>query len=322
MQVSRRRHSNLRCCCRDDTVCESPNLSHQVYQDCGAVSCRGRRRHVARLIGQKLSESFKQTVIIDNIGGASGALGHEAAARAEPDGYTFILATGSTIATNPLVAKVTFDPIKDFTPVAMIALDPLALIVHPSVPVKNVQELIQEAKANPGKLNMASFGNGSISHLAGEMFNAMAGTKMVHVPYRGAAPAMNDIIAGHVSVMFNTMGVVDANARAGKVRLLAVGSSKRVASLPDVPTVAEAGIPGFEAATWHGLFGPAKLPAEVVNRISSEVAAILKQPDVRERLATLGYEPTSGSQEELRQRLVSDIERWSKIVKDVGITAN
>ncbi len=274
---------------------------------------------VARLIGQKLSVSFKQQILVDNIAGASGAIAQDAVARAVADGYTLILATGSTICTNPVVTKVPFDPIKDFTPVAMVALDPMALVVHPSVPAKTVQELVAVAKAKQGKLNMASFGTASISHLAGELFNSMAGIKTVHVPYKGGAPAMTDLMAGHVDLMFNSIGVVGSPARMGKIRLLAVAGTARVASLPEVPTVAESGLAGFEATTWQGVFGPANLPAKVVARLAGEIAEVLKLPDIRERIDQLGFEARSGRPEELAETHRRDLVRWTKVVKEAGI---
>ncbi len=276
---------------------------------------------VARILVQKLGEALKNTVIIDNIAGASGAIGHEAVARAPADGYTLLMATGSTIATNPLVSKVPWDPVKDFTPIAMLVVDPLPLVLNPSVPAKNVQELIALAKQKPGGLTMASFGTGSVPHLAGELLNIQAGTKMLHVPYKGGAQAMSDLIAGHVSLMFNTMGAVSGPLAAGKIRAIAVGALQRSSAMPDVPTIKESGLPDFEATSWIGLFGPAKLAQPIVTRLSKELAAVLKLPDVKERMAKMGSDIGSGTPEELADVLDRDLKRWGKLVREGNIRA-
>lgn len=276
---------------------------------------------VARMLAQKLTDAVKQTIVVDNIGGASGALGHEAVARAAPDGYTLLVATGSTIATNPLVSKVSWDPVKDFTPIAMLVIDPMPLILHPAVPARNVKELIALAKEKPGALTMASFGTGSVPHLAGELFNAQAGTRMLHVPYKGGAQALNDLIGGHVSLMFNSVGAVSGPIASGQVRAIAVGAPQRSAGLPNVPTVKESGLPEFEATTWLGLYGPAKLPQAVVARLSKEVAAVLAQPDVRERMGKMGFDTRSGSPQELADILARDLARWGKLVREGNIRA-
>jgi tripartite-type tricarboxylate transporter receptor subunit TctC len=273
------------------------------------------------MLAQKLTDAVKQTIVVDNIGGASGALGHEAVARAAPDGYTLLVATGSTIATNPLVSKVSWDPVKDFTPIAMLVIDPMPLILHPAVPARNVKELIALAKEKPGALTMASFGTGSVPHLAGELFNAQAGTRMLHVPYKGGAQALNDLIGGHVSLMFNSVGAVSGPIASGQVRAIAVGAPQRSAGLPNVPTVKESGLPEFEATTWLGLYGPAKLPQAVVARLSKEVAAVLAQPDVRERMGKMGFDTRSGSPQELADILARDLARWGKLVREGNIRA-
>ncbi|MBI2958762.1 MAG: tripartite tricarboxylate transporter substrate binding protein, partial [Betaproteobacteria bacterium] len=254
---------------------------------------------VARVVVQKLSEALKNPVIVDNVAGASGSIGHEAVARAAADGYTLLMATASTIATNPLVSKVPWDPLKDFTPIAMIVVDPMPLVVTPSLPAKNVKELIALAKQKPGALTMASFGTGSVPHLAGELFNVHAGTKMLHVPYKGGAQAMSDLIAGHVSLMFNSVGAVRGPLAAGKIRAIALGAPQRSSAVAGVPTIKESGLPDFEATSWIGLYGPAKLAQPIVARLSKEIAAILKLPDVKERMAKLGSDIGSGTPEEL-----------------------
>ena len=275
---------------------------------------------IARLVGQKLSVSLKQPVVVDNKAGATGAIGLSYVARSAPDGYTLILATASSLGTNPAVSKVPFDPIADFTPVGILAQEPLGLAVHPSVPVSSVKELIAHAKANPGKLNMASFGTGSVSHLAGELFNSMAGIKMIHVPYKGAAPATADLMAGQVQVMFNSISVFVAPAKAGKLKLLASAGPERSAGvLAELPTIAESGVPGFDAGTWHAILGPANMPQEVVQVLSREFAAALKQPDVRDKLASMSLEPQSATPRQLSEQLAKDVAKWKKIVAEVGI---
>ena len=277
---------------------------------------------VARLVAQRLGDAFKQTVVVDNIGGASGALGHEAVARAAPDGYTLLAATASTIATNPLVSKVSWDPVVDFTPIAMLTIDPMPLVVHPALPVRNVRELIALAREKPGTLTLASFGIGSVPHLAGELLNAQAGTRMLHVPYKGGAQAMNDLIGGHVSLMFNSVPPVRPAVAAGQVRLIAVGARERSAAMPDVPTIRESGLRDFEAASWIGLYGPPKLPLALIALISRQVAAALQQPDLRERLVGMGSDPGGGTPEELRDILARDLARWGKLVREGNIRAD
>ena len=270
----------------------------------------------------KLSEALKQTVIIDNIGGASGSLGHEAVARAAADGYTLLMATASTIATNPLISKVPWDPVKSFTPVSMLVVDPMPLILNPSLPANNVKELVALAKSKPGELTMASFGTGSVPHLAGELFNIVAETKMLHVPYKGGAQALNDIMGGHVSLMFNSVGAVAGPVASGKVKLIAIGAGKRSIGLPDTPTVKESGLPEFEASTWIGLYGPANLPTPIVDRLSKAIIAILAQPDVQERLIKMGMDVSSGTPEELTQSLERDLKLWGKTVREANIQAS
>ena len=276
---------------------------------------------VARILVPKLSEALKQTIIIDNVGGASGSIGHDAVARAQADGYTLLMATASTIATNPLISKVPWDPIKSFTPISMLVVDPMPLILNPSVPASNVNELVALAKSKPGELTMASFGIGSVPHLAGELFNIVAGTKMLHVPYKGGAQALNDVIGGHVSLMFNSVGAVAGPIASGKVKLIAIGAGKRSPGMPQTPTVKELGLPDFEASTWIGLYGPASLPKPIVDRISKEIVAILKQPDVLDQLVKMGMDVSSGTPEELAQSLERDLKLWGKTVREGNIKA-
>jgi tripartite-type tricarboxylate transporter receptor subunit TctC len=230
------------------------------------------------------------------------------------------LATASTIATNPLISKVPWNPVGDFTPIGMVSVDPMPLVVTPSLPAKTVQELVALAKAKPDSLTMASFGIGSVPHLAGELLKAQAGIKMLHVPYKGGAQALNDLIGGHVSLMFNSVGAIAGPVAAGQVRLIAVGAPQRSPSLPNVPTIREAGLPDFAATSWIGLFGPAKLPKPIVDKVSQALAAALKDPDLKEKLAKMGSDITgSGTPAELADTLDRDLKRWGKLVHDANI---
>lgn len=274
---------------------------------------------LARIVGGKLAEGLGHAVVIDNRAGASGAIATEFVARSAPDGYTLLMATASTHAINPAVSKVAFDPVTDFTAVGMIGTAPLGLVIHPSIQSANVKELIALAKKSPGRLDMASFGTGTASHLAGELFKSMTGTFMLHVPYRGGAPAMTDLIAGQVAVYFDTLSNTLQPAKAGRVRLLAVTSAQRNAAVPEVPTVAEAGVPGYEAVTWFGLFGPARLPQEVVVRVNAEIAKVMAQAEVKQKLAAQGTDPVSGAPEVLRDALRTDYAKWARLVKERGL---
>jgi tripartite-type tricarboxylate transporter receptor subunit TctC len=274
---------------------------------------------LARIVGAKLAEGLGQPVVIDNRAGASGAIATEHVAKSAPDGYTLLMATASTQAINPAVSKVPFDPVGDFTAVGIVGTAPLGLVIHPSVQARDVAELVALAKKSPGKLDMASFGTGTASHLAGELFKSMTGIFMVHVPYKGGAPAMTDLIAGQVSVYFDTLSNTLQPAKAGRIRLLAVTSPRRVSAVPEVPTVAEAGVPGYEAVTWFGLFGPARVPAEAVARLNAEIGKLIAQPDVRQKLLAQGTDPVAGPPEVLGNALKADYAKWAKLVKDRGL---
>jgi tripartite-type tricarboxylate transporter receptor subunit TctC len=274
---------------------------------------------IARILAQHMSEVSNQTFVVSNVSGASGSIAHEQVARAAPDGYTLIVGTASTMPGNAAYNNLKWDPIKDFTPIAMLATESMSVIVHPSVQANSVKELIALAKAKPGSLNMASFGNGSISHLAGELFKVMAGVDMTHVPYQGSAPALTAMIGGHVQVMFHTLSVSLPPVQSGKLRMLALTDTRRKAGLPDMPTVAESGLPGYSAITWQGLFGPANMPREVVAMLSAEMAKMLAKPDVRERLIKMQSEPEDGSPETLAKAVARDLEKWRKTIRDAGI---
>jgi tripartite-type tricarboxylate transporter receptor subunit TctC len=274
---------------------------------------------LARLLGQKLSDAVKQPVVVDNKAGATGAIGLGHVAKSAPDGYTLAIATASSLAANPAVSKVSFDPVRDFSPIGIIALEPMGLAVHPSVKATNVRELIALAKAKPGGLNMASFGAGSVSHLTGELFNSIAGTKMTHVPYKGAAPATADLMAGQVDLMFNSISVFITPAKAGKLRLIATAGNARSTVLPDLPTVAESGLPGFDAGTWHAFVGPAGMQPESVALLSREFGRALNLPDVKEKISAMSLEPQSMTPAQLSATLQRDAAKWKRIVSEAGI---
>jgi tripartite-type tricarboxylate transporter receptor subunit TctC len=275
-----------------------------------------------RVIGQKLSEAWGQTIIVDNRGGASGIIGTELASKAAPDGYTLLMGTTGTHATNAVVfSKLPYDSIKDFAPVSNFVDTPFMLVVHPSVPVKSLKDLIGFAKARPAQLNYASFGNGSSAHLAGELFKSMAKLDIVHVPYRGGAPAMVDLVGGQVSMMFNLLPAVLPHIKTGRLRGISVASAQRVKQATAIPTFAEAGLPGLEAGSWYGVFAPAGTPGAVIAKLHSEIVSMLKLPDVQQRLATEGGEPIGNSPAEFAAQVKSDIAKWSKVARESGIRA-
>jgi len=274
---------------------------------------------LARALGQKLAERWSQQVVVDNRPGAGGNLAAEAVAKSSPDGYTWLLGNNSILATNQsLYRSLPYDPVRDFAPVALVAIQPNILVVHPSLPVSSVDELIRFAKANPGKLNYASSGSGAAAHLAGELFKAMTGVELVHVPYKGAQPALTDVIAGQVQMMFATSASVIPYIKAGRLRALAVTTAQRSASVPELPTVAEAGVPGFEATTWHGVVVPAATPAAIVARLNEEINSALGEKDLKDRLTSLGAEISTGTPKQFTDYIAREIPKWAKVVKDSG----
>ena len=274
---------------------------------------------ICRIIAPRLGENLKQQVIIDSRPGANGIVGTEVAARSAPDGYTIILIPSGHAVNASLYKKLPYDSIKDFTPITLVATSPLILVMHPTVPVKNVKELIAFARARPGQLTYSSAGVGASAHLAGALFETMTGTKMVHVPYKGSALALTDLIGGQVSLSFSTSASAMPHVRSGRLRALAGTGATRSPALPDLPTVAESGAPGYEASLWYGFVGPARMPAEIVQRLNSEIVAVLKLPEVRDRLANEGVEARSTTPEEFAKLLMSDLKRWANVIARAGV---
>ncbi len=273
---------------------------------------------IGRFIAQKLTERLGQSVIVDNRPGAGGNLGAELAVKAAPDGYTLLLVAGS-YTVNPSLYKLSFDSANDITPIVLLSQGPFVVAVHPSVPVKTLQELIDYAKKNPDKLAYGSAGSGSVTHLAGELFLDMAKVKMVHVPYKGTGPMLNDAIAGTVQVLFGSVATTLQHIKSGRLRGLAVTTAKRIAAAPELPTVAEAGVPGYEVTLWHGLVGPKGIPRPIVDRLNSEVEIALKVKETGEHLAADGVTPAGGTPEQFQALIKSDIERWRKVVQRAGV---
>jgi tripartite-type tricarboxylate transporter receptor subunit TctC len=276
---------------------------------------------IARLMAQRFTESWSQTVIVNNRPGAGSGIGTAAVAKAAPDGHT-LLVTTFAFAANPALAKVSFDPIKDFAPITEIASLPMMLLVHPSVPAKNLQEFIALAKASPTGLDYASSGPGTSTHLAAEMFNTMAGTRLVHVPFKGNADVYNALLGGHVKVHFSLVPSGIAHVRAGKLRVLAVTTEKRLPYLPDVPTIAESGFPTYEISSWQGMFAPAGTRQDIVAKINGEVVELLKTPAMRERMAREGADPVGSSPQQFAQRVASEVEKWQGVAKAAGLATN
>lgn len=272
---------------------------------------------LARAIGQKLTESMGQNVIVDNRPGAGGNLGAELAAKAAPDGYTIMMVSAS-YAVNASLYKLAFDPVKDFAAVTQVASVPFALVANPSVPANNIKELLALAQAKPGQFNYASSGNGSSPHLAGELLAMMTGIKIVHVPYKGGGPAVADLIGGQVQLMFNTVVQSLPLIKSGKLKALAVSSPKRSSALPEVPTIAESGVPGYDVTNWFGILAPRANSRQVIERLNREIVQHLQSPELRSRLAAEGADPIGSSAAEFERLIVSDIEKYVRIVKATG----
>lgn len=274
-----------------------------------------------RTLAPKLTENLKQQIIVDTRAGANGIVGTELAARAAPDGYTLVLIPSNHAVNATLYAKLPYDSIRDFTPVSLAGSSPLVVAVHPSLPVKNLKELVAFAKARPAQLTYGSAGVGSSGHLAGVLFDGVAATQLTHIPYKGMSIAITDLIGGQVSLTFGTSLSVVPQVRNGRLRALATTGAQRMLALPDVPTVAESGYAGYEAGLWYGFVGPAKIPADIVRRLNSEIVAVLALPDIRERLLAQGVEARPTTPEEFARIITTDIARWAVVVKRAGLRA-
>ena len=274
---------------------------------------------LARVIGQHLSTGLGQQVVIDNRPGAGGNIGADVVAKAAPDGYTLLLAANSTHGANvSLYKKMPFDPVKDFAPVTLLASVSNLLLVHPSVPANSIKELIALAKSKPGQLNFASSGNGTSTHLAGELFKSMAGVDIVHIPYKSGAPAVTDLLSGHVTMLFNSTLAVLPHVKAGKLKALGISSVYRSPVLPEMPTIAESGLPGFEVTAWFGILAPAGTPKEIIHRLHAEIVKVLRLPEVKARLSDQGAEPVGNTPERFAAYIQAEIAKWAEVVKVSG----
>ncbi|HEY8553451.1 MAG TPA: tripartite tricarboxylate transporter substrate binding protein [Burkholderiales bacterium] len=274
---------------------------------------------LARIVGQELTKAWGQQVVIENRAGAGGNIGSDIVAKAAPDGYTLLMGTVGTHGINmSLYKKMPYDAVKDFQPITVVAAVPNILVVHPSVPVHSVKELVDYAGKNPGKLSFASSGNGTSIHLSGELFKTLTGVQMTHVPYKGSAPAITDLLGGQVHLMFDNMPSAFPHVQAGKLRALAVTTAQRAAAAPDLPTIAEAGVPGYEATSWFGVLAPAGVPRPIVEKLYREIARILKDPQVSKEMRARGAEPVGNTPDEFAAYIKAEIEKWRKVVEASG----
>ena len=275
---------------------------------------------LARMIGQKLQEAWGQQVVVENRPGAGGNIGAEAGARAAADGYTLTLAAAGFMAVNPsLYAKLPYDPVRDFAPVALLVKAPLLLVVNPAVPARNTRELVEWARANPGRLTIGNGGQGTAQHLGGELFTSVAGIRAVHLPYKGSAPATTDLLAGVFEAQFDNMVTLLPHVKSGKLRALGVSSAARVPVLPDVPTIAESALPGFETGTWYGMVAPAATPPAVLDKLNREIARIVALPEVNERMIAMGLVPAVGPRAAFGEFIRSEIAQYGKLIRSAGI---
>ena len=278
---------------------------------------------LSRAVATRLSEKWSQQMVVDNRPGAGGVIAAELTAKAPPDGYTLIMCTVASCATNvSLHRSLPYDPLKDFEPVTLVATQNLMLLVNPAIPAGSVKDLVALAKASPGKYSFASAGNGTGGHLSGELFKLLAGIDLLHVPYKGVAPALIDVVSGQVSMTFSSILTSLPQVKSGKVKALAVTGAKRSPAAQELPTMMEAGVKGYESATWYAVFAPAKTSKEIVGKLNSDIVAILKQPEVRERLSREGADPVGSTPQELAAYMKAEIAKWSKVVKAAGVKAN
>ncbi len=274
---------------------------------------------LARSVGQKLGERLGQTVVVDNRAGAGTAIGAKFVAGAPADGYTLLMGTVSSQAINPAMNKVGYDPVKDFTPVAALASIPFVLVAHPSVAAKNVNDVLAMARAKPGEVGYASAGAGTSNHLAGELMASTAQVKLLHVPYKGSAPALNDVLAGHVPFMFDLLATALPNVQGGKLKPLAVTGRTRSSLLPNVPTAAESGLAGYDVTAWFGIFAPAGLPKPILDKLNADITAVIKSPDMQKKLQELGAEPEQASTQQYADFARSEMTKWSGVISKAGL---
>ena len=273
----------------------------------------------ARLVFPGLSQQLGASLVADNRAGGGGVIGAEIAAKSAPDGYTLFISSPGALTILPHMRKnIPYDTIRDFAPISLISIGPFVLMTHPSVPAKSIKELIALAKAQPGKLNYASAGNGVANHLAGELFKQMAGIDIVHVPYKGAPQAVTDVLAGHMSMMFNSVAPIVGYIKTGRIRVLGIASLQRSPQLPDVPTIHESGVPGFEAVNWFGMFAPAKTPRKIINRLNGALVQTIKTPEMQSQFIKLGADPIGSSVEEFTAFVKRDMEKYEKVVRISG----
>lgn len=275
---------------------------------------------VARMLTQKLTENLGQSFVVENRPGATGTVGTNSVARAEPDGYTLLVNASVQVVYPSLFKDLNFDPIADFAPISLLASGPLALVVNPQLPVKSIQELIDLAKQEPDRLTFGSSGIGAATHLSGEAFKQATGINMRHVSYKGSSPALNDVAGGHVDLMFDSLASSSPFIQAGKLRALAVTTASRSPAMPDVPSVAEAGVPGYDISTWYGLWAPAGTPETIVKLLSDEAVKAFSDPEVRGRLSTLGLQATTSTPQEFSQFNQDELKKWSAVIKRAGVT--
>jgi tripartite-type tricarboxylate transporter receptor subunit TctC len=274
---------------------------------------------LARLIGAKLTEAWGQQILVDNRPGAGGNVGSEIASKAPADGYTILGGTVSSHSINTnLYSKMPYHPLRDFAPITLLVMVPNVLVVHPTVPAKSVKEFIALAKARPGQLRFASAGNGTSQHLSGELFMMLTGTKMIHVPYKGSAPASSDLVGGQIELSFENTTIAVPFIKGGRMRALGVTTAKRTGALPDTPTIAEAGVPGFEVSSWQGVFAPAGTPPDILKKLNVEIVRIIGLPDIQRRLADIGADPVGNTPEQFTAFIKTELDKWQKVVKASG----
>ena len=301
------------------TACAQADYPSRPIRVIVPLAPGGGSDYTARYIGQRLAERIGQAVVVDNRPAASGIVGTELVAKAVPDGYTLLLAYSTHAQSAQLFTTLPYDPIKDFAPVTEVIATPLTMLLNPAVPAKTVQEFIAYAKANPGKLNYGSSGPGSSPHLAAELFNSMAGIKMTHIPYKGVALYVTAQIGGEIQFSFSNMFTTMPHWKAGRLRLVATGGSKRLEAMPELPTIAESGVPGFEALTWYGYLAPAKTPRAIVDKLQKQIAAIVNTPDVRQNFISQGNEPLANTPDEFAKVMKNDADKWGAIGKKLGV---